>query len=125
MNPERRLSGTANRIFPAGASDHLGHPVAADVNGFEPFEKGHARAAPRRIQLSPQNSLALADFRHKSLGLQTSASCLANQQNVAPHIAQIPGVESKHFRAPVKARQGRGEIVGRSGANMTQVLGDD
>src|SRR5207249_7187754 len=73
MNPERRLSGTANRIFPAGASDHLGHPVAADVNGFEPFEKGHARAAPRRIQLSPQNSLALADFRHKSLGLQTSA----------------------------------------------------
>src|SRR5436305_1949051 len=57
MNPERRLSGTANRIFPAGASDHLGHPVAADVNGFEPFEKGHARAAPRRIQLSPQDSL--------------------------------------------------------------------
>jgi hypothetical protein len=45
MNPERWLAGAANRVFSSGAADHLGHPVAADVNGFEPFEKGHARAA--------------------------------------------------------------------------------
>ena len=40
-------------------------------------------------------------------------------------IAQILGIQAEHFRALLKSRECRGQIIGRGGANVAEVLRDD
>jgi hypothetical protein len=53
------------------------------------------------------------------------AGFFSHPKNVAPDVAQILRIEAENLRAPVESREGRGEIVGRGGANVAQVLRDN
>src|ERR1700758_4479611 len=49
----------------------------------------------------------------------------ADQENVAPDIAEIERIERQYFRLDFESCKNRGEVFGRSRTDMAQILGDD
>ncbi|GAC1671684.1 MAG: hypothetical protein NVS9B4_27010 [Candidatus Acidiferrum sp.] len=70
-------------------------------------------------------SEASADFLYKGLGFTSAPGLGADCQNIPPNIVQPLGIETKNFRAQIEARQHRGQVVRRCGANVAQILRDD
>src|SRR5882724_1792620 len=56
---------------------------------------------------------------------KTGPTLVSKPEHVAPDVAQILRIEAKNFRPPVETRERGSEIIGRGGANMAQILGDD
>src|SRR5579864_7433111 len=109
----------------AGKLNHLGNPVAADVKRLQPLEENDARALGGLRDGLFHAGQAFSDLFEERFGGASAAGLLADPQNIAPDVAEILRIEAKNFRALGKAREGGGEIVRRSGADVAQILGDD
>ena len=122
---EGRRARLAENVAAAGEFDHFRHPVSADVNGLQPFEKCDAWALACFAHLPFDSAEFFADgFQQLFRGVRANG-LFADPKNVAPDVAKIERIEAQHFRALIEIRQNCGQIFGRSGADVAQILGDD
>src|ERR1700741_95404 len=84
---ERWRADLAENVLPAGHVNHLRDPVAANIEGFEPFEKCDSGTSRRWIQLLLEHAQMRANFLEECLGLRTAAGFFADQKNVTPDIS--------------------------------------
>src|SRR5260370_13940493 len=120
-----RRAGAAENVFAPGKVDHFRNPVAADVKRLQPFQKGHSRTIRRFRYLLLERAETRADLFQQRFRPWATAGFFSYPKNIAPDVAQILRIEAENFRAPVETRERGSEIIGRGGANMAQVLGDD
>src|ERR1700730_385876 len=122
---ERWCAGTAENIFAASALDHLRYPVATDVEGLQPLEEGHAGALCGAGKQPFDLAEVSADAFYQRLGGIAAAGFFADPEDVAPDVAEVLGIEAKDLGALSGAGKGGGEGIGRSGADVAQILSDD
>src|SRR5258708_31836223 len=78
-----------------------------------------------RFELACKSAEARANLLQDRYGARAAARFFTHPQNIAPDIAEILRVEAEDFGAETEARERRGKIVRRGGADMAKVLCDD
>jgi hypothetical protein len=68
---------------------------------------------------------SFADFCQEFFRGVRVKSLFADPKNVAPHVAKIERIEAKDVRTLIEIRKNCGEIFGRSGTDVAQILSDD
>lgn len=115
----------SENVAGAGELDHFGDPVAADVDGLEPFEKGDAGAADSLRDLGVDGSEFFADGFEEMFGGVAVHGFVADPENVSPDVAKVERIEGQYFRPIIKGREYGGKIFRRGRANTAQILGND
>ena len=115
---KRRRAGPAENVDTAGKFDHLGHPVAADINGLEPFKESAARPPHGLRYFALDSGKFFADGLQQALGFVAMKGFIANPKNVPPHVAEIKGIEAEQFRARIEGGENLGEIFWRGGTDV-------
>ena len=95
---KRGLTRAAENVDAAGALDHFGHPVAADVERLQPFEKRDARAIGNVSDQVLDAAELLTDFFEQGFGGMAAARFFADPQDVAPDVAEVQRIEAKNLR---------------------------
>src|ERR1700751_2217079 len=98
-HPERRAAGLAKDVAASGELNHFRNPVTADVDWLEPFEEGDGRGITTRVVLHRGINFPLeraeffADGFNQLLGGMGAKGLFADQENVAPDVAEIKRIE--------------------------------
>lgn len=115
----------AENVFAAGESDHFGDPVTGDERRVEPFEAEDAGARGRIRDGGADGGDAGFNFSGECSGFGGAAGGVAYGADVLPDVGEGVGSEGEDAGLDGHFGEGRGEVAGRSGADVAEVLGED
>src|SRR6266478_2972366 len=101
---EGRTAGLAKDVAASNELNHFRNPVARNINWLEPFKEGDRRAIAKWLLLLRGNNFlferanSFADRLNQLLGGMGAEGLFADQENVAPNVAEIERIEGQDFR---------------------------